>query len=60
MNVTKNNWELVVGGGAPNMKIPSTPDSRAKYKRASKDKKRYNREKESKLLERYTKVLSKL
>ena len=49
-----------MGGGAPNMKIPSTPDSRAKYKRASKDKKRYNREKESKLLERYTKVLSKL
>ena len=52
MNVTKNNWELVVGGDAPSMKIQSTPDTKAKYKRAARDKARYNREKESKLLER--------
>ena len=52
MNVTKNNWELVVGGDAPSMKIKSTPDTRAKYKKAASDKARYDREKESKLLER--------
>ena len=39
--VTKNTWELVVGGTLPEIKVQVTPDARAKYKRAARDKERY-------------------
>tara|TARA_R110000824_G_scaffold196086_1_gene379074 strand:+ start:508 stop:666 length:159 start_codon:yes stop_codon:yes gene_type:complete len=47
--VTKNTWELVVGGSVPEIKAYVPPDARAKYKRAARDKQRYLRVKENSL-----------
>tara|TARA_R110000751_G_scaffold268154_3_gene367946 strand:+ start:465 stop:623 length:159 start_codon:yes stop_codon:yes gene_type:complete len=47
--VTKNTWELVVGGSLPEIKVHVPLDARAKYKRAAEDKARYQRIKENSL-----------
>ena len=47
--VTKNTWELVVGGAVPEIKAHVPLDARAKYKRAAKDKARYLKLKENSL-----------
>jgi len=47
--VTRNTWELVVGGSVPEIKAHVPPDARAKYKRAARDKERYAKGRENSL-----------
>lgn len=47
--VTKNTWELVVGGALPEIKQSGVESAESKAKRATEDKARYQRIKENSL-----------